>query len=61
MVFTFIRPEVVHVVKEPLGILGNSVLKRWSAPCTMNCALSRCAVVASDIDDKSVVGNAHAV
>ena len=61
MIFAFICSEVVHVIEQPLGILGNSVLKRWSAPRTMNCSLGRCSVVAGDIDDKGVIGNTHVI
>ena len=61
MVFAFVGPEVIHMVKQPLRVFGDSVLKRWCAPRTMNCALGGCTVVTGDIDDKGVVGNTHAI
>ena len=61
MVFAFVGPEVIHVIEQPLGVFGDSVLKRWCAPRAMNRALGRCTVVASDVDDKSVVGNTHVI
>ena len=55
------RTEVVHVLEQPLGIFGQSVLERRRTPCAVQRAFGRCAVVAGDVHEERVVGFAHLV
>ena len=61
VVLALCRPEVVEVFEEPLGIFVHAVLERGCAPCAVHRSFRGRAVVAGDVDDERVVGDAEVV
>ena len=52
MILTLSGTEIIHVFKQPFGVLMHSVLKRGGAPGSMDGAFGRGTVIAGEINDK---------
>ena len=61
MVFAFCRAEIIHVLKEPLWVFGDTILKRRCAPCAVNGSFCRSPVITSDVNDQCVFRDAQSL
>ena len=53
--------EVVDVLEQPFGVFVHTVLERRCAPCAVHGSFGRGAIVAGEVDDECVVGEAEMV